>query len=316
MTTPVEGKATKFRVGNAPCSWGTLEFETARGEQITFDRMLDELAETGYTGTELGEWGYMPTHPARLKAELDKRGLAMLGAFVPVALKDAAAHESGIANAVKTARLLAAVASEPEPYLVLADANGTVPDRTRNAGRITPELGLSAAEWHTFAAGANKVGRAVLAETGLQTVFHHHCAGYVETPDEIARFLELTDPAALGLVFDTGHFSYGAGHCDVIAGMERFQDRIQYVHLKDCQPDVARQARSKQWDYFEALRHGVFCELGKGGVDFPAVLRWLKQTGYAGYTLVEQDVLPGMGAPKESARRNREYLRSIEASYA
>jgi hippurate hydrolase len=95
-------------VGNAPCSWGTLEFDEAKGEQIRFDRMLDELAESGYTGTELGDWGYMPTDPAVLRAELDKRGLVMLGAFVPVALKEPSAHQAGIAGAVKTARLLAA----------------------------------------------------------------------------------------------------------------------------------------------------------------------------------------------------------------
>jgi inosose dehydratase len=46
------------------------------------------------------------------------------------------------------------------------------------------------------------------------------------------------------------------------------------------------------------------------------VLRWLKANRYDGYTLVEQDVLPGMGTPKESARRNRDYLRSIEPNYA
>lgn len=307
-------KIGKLCVGNAPCSWGTLEFDAVNGEQIGFDRMLDELAETGYTGAELGDWGYMPTQPAELRAELDKRGLVMLGAFVPVGLRDAAAHEAGVDNALKTAKLLAAVASDPKPYLVLADNNGSVPERTRNAGRVTAELGLSAAEWNTFAAGANKIGRAVLAETGLRTVFHHHCAGFVETPDEIARLLELTDPAALGLVFDTGHYAYGAGNFDVTAGMERFRERILYVHLKDCHPVVAAQARAKGWDYFEALRHGVFCELGKGGVDFAAVLGWLKRSGYEGYVLVEQDVLPGMGAPKESARRNREYLRSIEVT--
>ncbi len=300
-----------LRVGNAPCSWGTLEFDETQGEQIAFGRMLDELVETGYTGTELGDWGYMPTNPAVLKAELDRRGIVMLGAFVPVALKDSAAHEPGIETALKTARLLAAVVSEPKPYLVLADANGTDPVRTRNAGRIAPELGLSAPEWRTFAAGANRIGRAVLHETGLRTVFHHHCAGCVETPDEIARFLDLTDPQAIGLVFDTGHFAYGAGTCDVVPGMERFKDRIDYVHLKDCHPDIAAQARAAQWDYFGALRHGIFCELGRGGVDFPAVLRWLNRKPYSGYVLVEQDVLPGMGTPKESARRNREYLRSI-----
>jgi inosose dehydratase len=316
MSTATEGRVSTLRVGNAPCSWGTLEFAETKGEQITYDRMLSELAETGYTGTELGDWGYMPTDPPRLRAELDKRGLVMLGAFVPVALKDASAHEAGVANAVKTARLLAAVASEPKPYLVLADNNGTVPERTRNAGRIEPDLGLSGSEWRTFAEGANRVGRAVFERTGLRTVFHHHCAGYVETPAEIACFLELTDPQAIGLVFDTGHYAYGAGHCDVLPGLERFRDRILYIHLKDCHPGIAQRARSEGWDYFEALKHGVFCELGKGGVDFPAVLRWLKNNGYEGYTLVEQDVLPGMGAPKESARRNREYLRSIENNYA
>jgi inosose dehydratase len=302
----------KLRVGNAPCSWGTLEFEDAQGEQIGFSRMLDELAETGYTGTELGDWGYMPTDPAALKPELERRGLVMLGAFVPVALKDRSAHEAGVANAVKTARLLAAVASEPKPYLVLADNNGSVPERTRNAGRITAAMGLSAAEWGVFGEGANKVARAVQSETGLRTVFHHHCAGYVETPDEIARFLDLTDPRVIGLVFDSGHYSYGAGHCDVVEGLERFKERVWYIHFKDCQPEVASRARAGQWDYFEALRHGVFCELGKGGVDFPAMLGWLRANRYDGYTLVEQDVLPGMGTPKESARRNREYLRSIE----
>ena len=93
--------------------------------------MLDELAETGYTGTELGDWGYMPSEPAALKAELGKRGVAMLGAFVPVALKDEKAHADGVAAAIKTAKLLASVAAEQKPFLVLADNNGTVPERTK-----------------------------------------------------------------------------------------------------------------------------------------------------------------------------------------
>jgi inosose dehydratase len=301
-----------FRVGNAPCSWGILEFDETSGDQIAFGRMLDELAETGYTGTELGDWGYMPTDPAVLRDELRQRDLVMLGAFVPVALRHRSAHEMGIERAVRTARLLAEVATDPKPFLVLADENAANPERTRNAGRITRELGLGPEEWTAFADGATEVAGAVLSETGLRTVFHHHCAGYVETPEEIAHFLELTDPKIIGLVFDTGHYAYGAGNCSVAEALRRFQDRVWYLHLKDLNAGVAERARSEGWDYFEALRHGVFCELGAGCVDFPAVLRWMKDSGYAGFVLVEQDILPGMGAPKVSALRNRQYLSSIE----
>ena len=165
-----------------------------------------------------------------------------------------------------------------------------------------------------FADGANQVARAVHGETGLRTVFHHHCAGYVETPEEIARLLELTDPKLSAWCSTPGTTLTGRGTATWSAALERFRERVWYIHFKDCQPEVARQARAEQWDYFEALRHGVFCELGKGCVDFPGGAALAESAAATtGYTLVEQDVLPGMGTPKESARRNREYLRSIES---
>ena len=70
-------------------------------------------------------------------------------------------------------------------------------------------------------------------------------------------------------------------------------------------------ARGASWDYFETMRHGIFCELGRGSVDFPGMLDALRGHGYDDWIVVEQDVLPGMGSPAESARRNREYLRRL-----
>lgn len=307
-----------LRIGNGPCSWGSLEFAGLEGQAIGYAQMLDELAATGYVGTELGDWGYLPTDPAVLTGELTRRGLTLVGAFVPVALKNPAAHDEGEARVVRVARLLAAVHErarfEAPPFLVLADENGTVPVRTLHAGRVQPEWSLSDAEWMVFAAGANRIAREVKQVTGLPTVFHHHCAGYVETPDEIARLLALTDPALVGLVFDTGHYTFGSGQYDAasaVQGLERFADRVWYVHLKDCSGAVAQRSREQAWDYFEAVRQGVFCELGRGVVDFPAVRDWLRTRGYSGWALVEQDVLPGLGTPRESAHRNREYLRSL-----
>ena len=307
---------TSIKLANAPCSWGALEFEDIGERQIDYRQMLDELVETGYIGTDLGDWGYMPTDPARLRAELSARNVAMVGAFVPVPLKNATAHSDGVAEAVKIARLLAAVAevgdSTRPPMIVLADENGTVPQRVQNAGHITPEMGLSNAEWHTFAAGAQAVARAVRDETGLRTAFHHHCAGYVETPAEIDRLLSLTDSSLLGLVFDTGHYAFGAGNCEaVLPALEKYGERIWLVHFKDFQPDIARQMAENHWGYFEAIQHGIFCELGQGGIDFTGIVQWLKNTGYDGWVVVEQDILPGMGTPKESARRNREFLASM-----
>jgi len=296
-----------IRIANAPCSWGALEFDLA-APAPGYAEVLDEMAATGYAGTELGDFGFMPTDPGRLRGELARRGLALLAAFVPVALADPAAQAAGAEVAVRTARLLAA-ASDARPLIVLADDNGSVAMRREHAGRVLPEHGLQDAQWDTFAAGAVRAARAVRDATGLRTAFHHHCAGWVETPAEIDALMRRTDPGLLGLCLDTGHLTFGGG--DPLATLSRYADRVWHVHFKDCDPAVARQARDRGWDYFEAVRRGIFCELGRGSVDFPAVATALAARGYGGWVVVEQDVLPGMGTPAASARRNREYLRSI-----
>jgi inosose dehydratase len=83
------------------------------------------------------------------------------------------------------------------------------------------------------------------------------------------------------------------------------------VHFKDCDPDVARAARASGWDYHTAVRHGIFCELGRGAVPFSGVRDALAALPYAGWIVVEQDRLPGLGTPSTSAIRNREYLRRL-----
>jgi inosose dehydratase len=296
----------ELQIANAPCSWGVLEFEEHAAAGYHYTRVLDEMRAAGYDGTELGDWGFMPTDPRQLRATLDERALSLVGAFVPVRLADARMHEDGVASAVRTASLLQD-AGFGDAFVVLADDIAASPERTVNAGRLRPEHRLAEVGRATFAEGAELVARAVRDRTGVRTVFHHHCASYVETPEEIADLMGRTDPSVLGLCLDTGHLTYAGG--DPVAAIPAFGSRIWHVHLKDCSETVAARARELQWDYNAAVRHGVFCELGQGVVNFGGVLHELARIPFVGWAVVEQDVLPALGTPAASAGRNREFLR-------
>jgi inosose dehydratase len=295
-----------IRVANAPCSWGVLEFGETSSAPV--DQVLDEIRETGYAGTELGDWGFMPTDPDALSRTLAARGLALVGAFVPVALAREDTHAAGIDTAVRTARLMRD-AGAPDAFIVLSDDNARDPIREQHAGRITADHMLSPEAWTTFASGADRIAEAVRAGTGLRTVFHPHCGGYVETPTEIDALMSRTDPALLGLVLDTGHIVYGGG--DPLAVFTRHRARVWHVHYKDCDPAVAADARARGLGYLAAVRAQLFCQLGEGAVDFAAMTAALRQHQYDGWIVVEQDVFPGYGTPAVSARKSRGYLRSL-----
>jgi inosose dehydratase len=196
-----------------------------------------------------------------------------------------------------------------DAFIVLADNNGSVPEREQNAGRITLAQGLSNEQWTTFAAGVDRVAGAVFDATGLRTVFHPHCGGYVETPREIDELMRRTDPSRVGLVCDTGHILYGGG--DPLEVLNKHRDRVWHVHFKDCDRDVAANARAQRLGYLAAVRSQLFAELGTGAVDFAAVVRALTNTSYHGWIVVEQDVFPGYGTPKQSAQKSRGYLRTL-----
>ena len=297
-----------IKVANAPCSWGVLEFQDKTASP-GYAQVLDEIAQSGYAGTELGDWGFMPTDPSRLRDEVGRRGLEMLGAFVTTRLADPRSVDDSVQRATATARLLTGVADGGAPVIVLSDEPTADPARARAAGRVDARLGLTSRQWDDAARSVERIARAVRDETGLRTVFHHHCGAFVETPGEIDALLQRTDPTLVGLCLDSGHATYGGG--SPLELFDRYRARVWHVHFKDCEPRVARRAREEEWDYQTALAHGVFCELGKGAVDFAALVRALDAAGYRGWAVVEQDVLPAMGAPLQSAIRNREYLRTI-----
>lgn len=294
-----------IKVASAPVSWGIYEFEGVE-PKFPYTQVLDEIAGTGYTGMELGPWGYLPTDPEVLRKELDQRGLQLLSSFVPVKLVDANAHGEAEAFALKVGTLLAELGAN---YVVLADDNGKVPDLVRRAGKRTGTE-LDSAQWDVVASGVNRIARKIKDELGLSTVFHHHGGGYIETPDEVRELFNRTDPDLVGLCLDTGHWHFGGG--DAVACIHEYGERVRYLHLKDCDEAILQRVKAEGLDYMQAVAAGIFCELGKGSVDFPGVIAEMEKLGYDGWAIVEQDVLTDdLAAPKRISQANRDYLTSI-----
>jgi inosose dehydratase len=296
----------KIRIANAPVSWGIMEVE-GWSPPLAPGKFLDELKQAGYDGTELGPYGYLPTDPAVLGAELKRRSLALTSAFVPLRLKEPGAN---LDEAEAVGRLLQALGAR---HLVLSDAMW--PEREAIAGRVQwSGLELTEEQWKTVARNIRAVSEKA-AWLGLRCVFHHHVGTYIETPAEVARLMDMTD---IGLCLDTGHYTYGGGDPD--EAVRQFGKRVEYLHFKDVDSVRLRAAREAKLSFLDGVRAGVFCELGTGCVRFPELLAELEKINYAGWAVVEQDVdVSGESAKKgksrakapfESARASRDYLRT------
>jgi inosose dehydratase len=272
---------------------------------------MDEIAKAGYEGTELGPYGYYPTDAMLLRKELAQRNLRLASSFVPLPLEDPTQVDRMINQVVQIASLLTQFGVGE---IIIADDSD--PAREKIAGNVPKDGSMSwnEPEWQQVANTVNRVARTCQDRFGMRLVFHHHVGGYVETPAEVDRLMAMTDPALVGLCFDTGHYVYGGG--DVLDAGRRYAQRIWYVHLKDVWFSKLQQVRQERIDMRRAWEMGVFAELGQGGIDFPGFIDLLRSSGYQGWMIVEQDVVkdadPGKSwSPLQSAIQSRTYLREI-----
>jgi inosose dehydratase len=264
--------------------------------QTPWSRFLDELAEAGYEWVELGPYGYLPTDPDQLRQEVDRRGLKVSGQAVFGGLHDAGKWDHDLADARKTAELVRAMGAG---YVVL------LPD---DAGPNPPEP--SDGQWRTLLEATDRLGAILRDDYGLRAVFHPHADSHVGTQPQIERFLEGTDPDAVGLCMDTGHIAYYGG--DNVELIRRFPERIDYLHIKQVDPRVVEQVRAEGLGFGEAVRRGVMVEPPLGVPAVEPILDALDQYVQAHdlFMIGEQDLYPcAPDVPLPIARRTYEYLR-------
>jgi inosose dehydratase len=284
-------------IGSVPIVWNNVDVADLRNGPDAIS-ILDEMARLGYDGCQFG-LGF-PTGDG-LRTELARRGLRLAEVYAsldcdvdgpPPDALEAARERLAIMHEAGGEVLCAALDLSPGRLEAAGRAHepGTPTLSDQGWGRLTSVVGTLAAE--TVAAGH-------------RLAFHPHAGTYVETPAEIARFVEETDPSIVGLCLDVGHATVGGG--DPVALIRALGERVTHVHLKDVDGEVLDALRADPaLDFRGAIRGRLFTELGAGRLDLAGVLAALSERRYTGWLMVEQDSC--WGPPTEAAAIGRRVL--------
>jgi len=292
-------------VANAPVSYGAFELTVGILPDVPDgDAVLDQVAEAGYAGVDLGPLGYFGSGE-ELASNLARRGLRLAGGFFELPFSEPAKMPGVVRDLDALLDVFDAVSDGTgglRPRPTLADAGSDL--RRSRPGQAAKDrtLGFDAEGWKHFAHGV-EMAVARCRERDYEPTFHHETGTHIEAPWEIEKVLELT---TIGLCLDTGHLLLGGG--DPVSAMREWRARINHLHLKDARRAVVEQIVREALPVSEIWRRQAFCRLGEGDLNVDGVLDEIRNS-YTGWLVVEQDVLPDRdGKPAADQRANREYL--------
>lgn len=285
------------RIAGAPVSWGVIEIPDW-GYQMPADRVLREASALDLAAVEAGPEELLPRDPAEVSEVLAKYELSLVGGFVPAVLHEPDLRERELDLVERRAKFFGAAGAD---VLVLAAITST------GAFEQTAELddGAWRALFESLAAVED-----ICARHGVTPTVHHHYGTVIERDDQLQRFLEGSET---GLCLDTGHLVIGGSDPVEIAGLAG--DRVNHVHLKDVDVEMAKRLADRELDFKEAARKGAFRPLGDGDVDVGAVIDRLEGAGYGGWYVLEQDSVvetepPEGEGPVENVRKSLKFLQA------
>lgn len=272
--------AGKIKVGVHPINWCNDDMPDL-GDHYTFENIVDEAAQAGYAGIELGR--KFPRAPGVLRGELARRGLQLTSGWCDTMFACPELRDEYMRAFEEKAHFL----KESGAGLIVAaeGTNSSCWDPREYRGRKGVAK-LNDAEWKSFCAGLDEAG-AYCNDLGLRLVYHVHTGTAVETHAETRRLCENTAPENVSILADTGHLHL----CDVDIPrfFEEFADRIGYVHLKNVRKIVHDVYRDYRLDFNSAVKCGIFTVPGDGGIDFKPIFKLLKKNDYDGWVIVEAE---------------------------
>jgi inosose dehydratase len=292
------------RIGINPLSWINDDLPSL-GAGTALDSILREGAQIGYAGFELGS--SFPKDPMVLQRRLAEHGLACVSGWYSGTLATGQL-DSEIENCEAHMEKLRLNGCD---VVVYGEVAGSIQGQRGTALNRRPSF-LHDGQWKEYARKLNAFGEHLSVKHGITLAYHHHMGAYVETPRDVDTLMALTDPACVGLLFDTGHAFFGGAEkpADLL---RRHVHRVVHVHCKDVRVDMVRRARNDGWSFLDSVLNGAFTVPGDGGIDFEEVLTVLHDGGYQGWLVVEAEQDPAVAPSYRYAKKGFETLRDIVA---
>lgn len=291
-----------IRLGINPIAW-TNDDVRWLGDEIPLEVCLAEARAAGYVGIELGR--KFPRRAAALKKVLARHDLALVSGWYSARLLERSVDDE-IAAMRDHMELLKALGCD---VMVFAETTGDTVPLVAKPLSERPTL-TSAAQWKELGRRMTAVGDHLRAN-GMRLALHHHMGTAVQTAEDVDRLFAHCGPS-VGLLVDTGHLTFAGG--DPVKMIKRHAKRVVHVHAKDVRRGALMQSLALDLSFTEAVLAGVFTAPGDGVVDFPAVIKALKQIGYRGWIVHEAEQDPRIAHPLTYARLGNAHLRQLCAN--
>lgn len=303
-----------IKITGAPCCWGV---DNPKNPYLpSWERVMDEAAQAGYKGLELGPYGYIPLDINIVGNALRERGLTIVAGTI----FDDLLSENNYENIIRQVHDICSLLTKlpqfmpeagqhfPTPYLVLIDWGHE--ERDYNAGHPGRAPRLQPEKWALLIRHIKALAHIAHEHYGVRAVIHPHAGGYIEFADEIQKILEDIPYELAGLCLDTGHLYYSK--MEPLQWLRDHADRLDYIHFKDINDKVYRQVMNEQIKFFDACAKGVMCPIGQGVIDYPEIYKLLKAIDYQGYITIEQERDPrNSDTSLQDVSKSLQYLRSI-----
>jgi len=281
----------------APIAW-TNDDLPELGGHISFEQCIEEMSEAGFTGSEIGN--KYPRDPEVLKPALEKRGLEISSAWFSTFFSENGRSEETIDKYVEQMRFLKAMGAR---VVNICECGHCVQMGT---GHVFDRPEYSNDQWQNVAEGLNMIGE-IARDNEMINAYHYHMGTMVQNLEEIDRLMELTDPALVYLLVDTGHAHYAGD--DPLSIVRKYGPRIRNVHLKDIRQEILDIVHSEKMSFLDSVKAGVFTVPGDGCIDFLPIFKALADAGYGGWFVVEAEQDPDKANPLEYAKIARNFIR-------